>query len=114
MGAHNGNVVNNRGSGRSSRPGHDCALQNDGESCGTPWNAHQPRIFFCGCHRAAYRPARRLRVRHRTVHDDKLYAIKGSGLVVGIGEDFTCVSSDLLNLPLTRKVLRLNDSDVVC
>jgi len=49
------------------------------------------------------------------INDDKLFAIKkGSGLVVGIGEDFTCVSSDLPSiLPLTRKVIRLEDGEVV-
>ena len=50
-----------------------------------------------------------------SIYDDKLYAIKkGSGLVVGIGDGFTCVSSDLPSiLPLTRKIVRLNDGDVV-
>jgi glutamine---fructose-6-phosphate transaminase (isomerizing) len=49
------------------------------------------------------------------VDDDKLYAIKkGSGLVVGIGEGFTCVSSDLPSiLPLTRQVIRLEDGEIV-
>ena len=37
-------------------------------------------------------------------NEDRLYAVKkGSGLVVGIGDGFTCVSSDLPSiLPLTR------------
>jgi glucosamine--fructose-6-phosphate aminotransferase (isomerizing) len=54
------------------------------------------------------------------VRDDKLYAIKkGSGLVVGLGEDadgqpFTCVSSDLPSiLPLTRKILRIHDEEII-
>jgi glucosamine--fructose-6-phosphate aminotransferase (isomerizing) len=49
------------------------------------------------------------------VSDDKLYAFKkGSGLVVGIGEGFTCVSSDLPSiLPLTRQVIRLEDGEIV-
>ena len=49
------------------------------------------------------------------INDDKLYAIKkGSGLVVGIGEGFTCLSSDLPSiLPLTRKVIRLNDGEII-
>ena len=49
------------------------------------------------------------------ITDDKLYAIKkGSGLVVGIGEGFTCVSSDLPSiLPLTRNILRVQDGEIV-
>jgi glucosamine--fructose-6-phosphate aminotransferase (isomerizing) len=49
------------------------------------------------------------------INDDKLYAFKkGSGLVVGIGEDFTCASSDLPSLlPLTRKIVRMNDGEIV-
>ena len=47
--------------------------------------------------------------------DDKLYAFKkGSGMVVGIGEGFTCVSSDLPSiLPLTRTVVRPQDGEIV-
>jgi glucosamine--fructose-6-phosphate aminotransferase (isomerizing) len=49
------------------------------------------------------------------VQDDKLYAFKkGSGMVVGLGEGFTCVSSDLPSiLPLTRDVIRLQDGELV-
>ena len=47
--------------------------------------------------------------------DDRLYAFKkGSGLVVGIGDGFTCVSSDLPSLlPLTRTVVRPRDGEIV-
>jgi glucosamine--fructose-6-phosphate aminotransferase (isomerizing) len=47
--------------------------------------------------------------------DDRLYAFKkGSGLVVGIGDGFTCVSSDLPSiLPLTRTVVRPLDGEIV-
>ncbi|HSL43244.1 MAG TPA: isomerizing glutamine--fructose-6-phosphate transaminase, partial [Anaerolineales bacterium] len=47
--------------------------------------------------------------------DDKLYAFKkGSGMVVGIGEGFTCVSSDLPSiLPLTRTIIRPQDGEIV-
>ena len=47
--------------------------------------------------------------------DDRLYAFKkGSGLVVGIGDGFTCVSSDLPSLlPLTRNVIRPLDGEIV-
>jgi glucosamine--fructose-6-phosphate aminotransferase (isomerizing) len=35
-------------------------------------------------------------------------------LVVGIGEDFTCVSSDLPSiLPLTRKIIRIQDGEII-
>ena len=49
------------------------------------------------------------------VSDDKLYAIKkGSGLVVGLGEGFTCLSSDLPSiLPLTRKIIRIQDGEII-
>jgi glucosamine--fructose-6-phosphate aminotransferase (isomerizing) len=48
-------------------------------------------------------------------NDDKLYAFKkGSGMVVGLGEGFTCVSSDLPSiLPLTREVIRPQDGEIV-
>jgi glucosamine--fructose-6-phosphate aminotransferase (isomerizing) len=48
-------------------------------------------------------------------NDDKLYAFKkGSGMVVGLGESFTCVSSDLPSiLPLTRNVIRPLDGEIV-
>jgi glucosamine--fructose-6-phosphate aminotransferase (isomerizing) len=47
--------------------------------------------------------------------EDQLYAIKkGSGLVVGLGEGFTCLSSDLPSiLPLTRRILRIQDGEIV-
>jgi glucosamine--fructose-6-phosphate aminotransferase (isomerizing) len=49
------------------------------------------------------------------VNDDRLYAIKkGSGLVVGLGEGFTCVSSDLPSiLPLTRRIIRIQDGEII-
>jgi glucosamine--fructose-6-phosphate aminotransferase (isomerizing) len=48
-------------------------------------------------------------------NDDKLYAFKkGSGMVVGLGDGFTCVSSDLPSiLPLTREVIRPQDGEIV-
>jgi glucosamine--fructose-6-phosphate aminotransferase (isomerizing) len=46
--------------------------------------------------------------------DDRLYALKkGSGLVVGLADDATCVSSDLPSiLPLTRRVVRVQDGEI--
>ena len=47
--------------------------------------------------------------------DDHLCAIKkGGGLVIGIADGFTCVSSDLPSImPLTRKVIRIGDGEIV-
>ena len=47
--------------------------------------------------------------------DPALYAVKsGSGLVVGITDGATCVSSDLPSiLPITDRILRLNDGEMV-
>ena len=49
------------------------------------------------------------------VNEDRLYAFKkGSGLVVGLAEGATCVSSDLPSiLPLTRRILRVQDGEIV-
>lgn len=39
---------------------------------------------------------------------------KGSGLVIGLLENGTCISSDLPSiLPLTRKIVRMNDGEIV-
>lgn len=47
--------------------------------------------------------------------DGALHAVKsGSGLVVGIADGATCVSSDLPSiLPITNKILRLQDGEMV-
>ena len=49
------------------------------------------------------------------VDEDVLYAIKkGSGLVAGITDDSTVISSDLPSLlPLTRKIMRIEDGEIV-
>ena len=49
------------------------------------------------------------------VGEDRLYAFKkGSGLVAGLAEGVTCVSSDLPSiLPLTRRILRVQDGEIV-
>ncbi len=118
VGAHNGNVVNNVELRQQFlAEGMTVRSENDGESC-----VHAvERYINCGMDFISA-------IRHAyndlqgdyafvigAVNDDKLYAIKkGSGLVVGIGEDFTCVSSDLPSiLPLTRKVIRLEDGEIV-
>ncbi len=118
VGAHNGNVVNNvELREQFMAEGMTVRSQNDGESCvhaveryinqGKDWidairlaygDLQGDYAFVIG-----------------RINDDKLYAIKkGSGLVVGIGEGFTCISSDLPSiLPLTRKIIRLNDGEII-
>ncbi|HAE84977.1 MAG TPA: glutamine--fructose-6-phosphate transaminase (isomerizing) [Anaerolineaceae bacterium] len=118
VGAHNGNVVNNvelrevfMAEGMTVRS------QNDGESCvhAVERYVNQGKDMVTAI-RLAYQDLQGdYAFVIGSIYDDKLYAIKkGSGLVVGIGDSFTCVSSDLPSiLPLTRKIVRLNDGDVV-
>ncbi len=49
------------------------------------------------------------------IHEDCLYAVnQGSDLVAGLGEGFTCVSSDLSSiLPLTHKIIRIRDGEII-
>jgi glutamine---fructose-6-phosphate transaminase (isomerizing) len=118
VGAHNGNVVNNvelrlefMAEGMTVRS------YNDGESC-----VHATERYI----NRGYDFIEAIRLAHGDlagdyafvigrINDDKLFAIKkGSGLVIGIGEDFTCVSSDLPSiLPLTRKIMRVLDGEII-
>ena len=112
VGAHNGNVVNNvQLRAQFIAEGMTVRSENDGETC-----VHAVERYirqgheFVDAIRMAYGD---LQGDYAFVigraNDDKLYAFKkGSGLVVGLGEGFTCVSSDLPSiLPLTRDVIRL-------
>ena len=118
VGAHNGNVVNNVELRESFiAEGMTVRSTNDGESC-----VHAvERYVRQGCDmvtaiRQAYQD---LQGDYAFVigarDDDKLYAIKkGSGLVVGLAEGATCCSSDLPSiLPLTRRILRVQDGEIV-
>ena len=118
VGAHNGNVVNNVELRQMFMDeGLVVRSQNDGESCVHAVERYVDRGlgFIEAIRRAnddlqgdyAYVIGR--------INDDKLYAIKkGSGLVVGIGEGFTCVSSDLPSiLPLTRTIIRIQDGEII-
>jgi glucosamine--fructose-6-phosphate aminotransferase (isomerizing) len=118
VGAHNGNVVNNIELRREfMAEGMIVRSTNDGESC-----VHAVERYVDQGHDM-------LEAIRRAYHDlegdyafvigrqdeDRLYALKkGSGLVVGLAEDATCVSSDLPSiLPLTRRVVRVQDGEIV-
>jgi glucosamine--fructose-6-phosphate aminotransferase (isomerizing) len=118
VGAHNGNVVNNVELRQQfMEEGMTVRSQNDGETCVHGVERYLNRGYeFIDAIRLAYGD---LQGDYAFVigraSDDKLYAFKkGSGMVVGIGEGFTCVSSDLPSiLPLTRKIIRPQDGEIV-
>lgn len=118
VGAHNGNVVNNAELRlQFMAEGMTVRSQNDGESCVHAVERHINKgLNFIDAIRKAYEDLQGdYAFVIGRINDDKLYAIKkGSGLVIGIGDGFTCVSSDLPSiLPLTRKIVRLNDGEIV-
>lgn len=118
VGAHNGNVVNNvELREQFMAEGMTVRSQNDGETCVHAVERYISRGYqFIDAIRLAYGD---LQGDYTFVigraDDDKLYAFKkGSGMVVGLGEGFTCVSSDLPSiLPLTRRVIRPHDGEIV-
>jgi len=118
VGAHNGNVVNNvELREQFIAEGMTVRSQNDGETCVHAVERYINRGYeFIDAIRLAYGD---LEGDYAFVigcaNDDKLYAFKkGSGMVVGLGEGFTCVSSDLPSiLPLTRQVTRPQDGEIV-
>jgi glucosamine--fructose-6-phosphate aminotransferase (isomerizing) len=118
VGAHNGNVVNNvELREQFIAEGMTVRSQNDGETCVHAVERYIHRGYeFIDAIRLAYGD---LEGDYAFVigraNDDKLYAFKkGSGMVVGLGESFTCVSSDLPSiLPLTRQVIRPQDGEIV-
>jgi glutamine---fructose-6-phosphate transaminase (isomerizing) len=118
VGAHNGNVVNNVELRQTfMAEGMTVRSENDGESCVHAVERYIDRgMDFIPAIQGAYDDLQGdYAFVIGRINDDKLYAFKkGSGLVVGIGEGFTCVSSDLPSiLPLTRKVIRLEDGEIV-
>ena len=118
VGAHNGNVVNNVELRQQfTAEGMTVRSMNDGESCVHAVERYVDQGFdMIEAIRHAYADLQGdYSFVIGRINDDKLYAIKkGSGLVVGIGEDFTCVSSDLPSiLPLTRKIIRLQDGEII-
>ena len=118
VGAHNGNVVNNVELRQQfMAEGMTVRSMNDGESCVHAVERYVNQGFdFIEAIRRAYNDLQGdYSFVIGKINDDKLYAFKkGSGLVVGIGEDFTCVSSDLPSiLPLTRQMIHLNDGEII-
>ena len=118
VGAHNGNVVNNFELRQQFiAEGLTVRSQNDGESCVHAVERYINKGYdFLDAIRLAYGDLQGdYAFVIGKVDDDKLYAIKkGSGLVVGLGEGFTCLSSDLPSiLPLTRKIVRIQDGEII-
>ncbi|MFH2039102.1 MAG: isomerizing glutamine--fructose-6-phosphate transaminase, partial [Chloroflexota bacterium] len=118
VGAHNGNVVNNFELRQQFiDEGMTVRSQNDGETCVHAVERYLKRGYeFIDAMRLAYGDLEGdYALVIGRINDDRLYAIKkGSGLVIGLGEDFTCLSSDLPSiLPLTRKIIRPQDGEII-
>lgn len=118
VGAHNGNVVNNVELRQQFlNEGMIVRSDNDGESCVHAVERYVDRGYdMVQSIRNAYDDLRgdyAFVIGH--VNEDRLHAIKkGSGLVVGLAEGATVISSDLPSiLPLTRKILRVQDGEIV-
>ena len=118
VGAHNGNVVNNFELRQQFiAEGMVVRSTNDGESCVHAVERYIDRgAGFIEAIRHAYQDlAGDYAFVIGRVDEDCLYAIKkGSGLVVGLADGATCLSSDLPSLlPLTRRILRVYDGEIV-
>ena len=118
VGAHNGNVVNNFELRQEFlAEGMTIRSQNDGETCVHAVERNINKGYeFLDAIRLAYGDLQGdYAFVIGLVDDDKLYAIKkGSGMVVGLGQGFTCLSSDLPSiLPLTREIIRIQDDEIV-
>lgn len=118
VGAHNGNVVNNVELRQQfMAEGLLVRSENDGESCVHAVERYVNQGFEM--REAIRRATQDLEGDYSfvigRVGEDRIYAVKmGSGLVVGITDPFTCVSSDLPSvLPLTRNILRVYDGEIV-
>jgi glucosamine--fructose-6-phosphate aminotransferase (isomerizing) len=118
VGAHNGNVVNNYELREQFiSEGMIVRSQNDGETCVHAVERYIDQGFdILEAIRHAYKDlAGDYAFVIGRVGEDCLYAVKrGSGLVAGIADGATCVSSDLPSiLPITRNILRVYDGEIV-
>ena len=118
VGAHNGNVVNNVELRQQFiTEGMMVRSTNDGESCvhAVERYVDQGYDMVEAIRRAYHDLEGDYTFVMGRVGEDRLYAFKkGSGLVAGLAEGFTCVSSDLPSiLPLTRRVIRVQDGEIV-
>ena len=118
VGAHNGNVVNNLELRQQFiAEGMTVRSENDGESCVHAIERYVDRGY--SIIEAIQRAYQDLGGDYAFVigksSEDCLYAFKkGSGLVVGLADGATCVSSDLPSiLPITRRILRIQDGEIV-
>jgi glutamine---fructose-6-phosphate transaminase (isomerizing) len=118
VGAHNGNVVNNLELRKQFiAEGMTVRSENDGESCVHAVERYVDRGFSIieAIQRAYQDLAGDYAFVIGRANEDCLYAIKkGSGLVVGLADGATCVSSDLPSiLPITRHIVRVQDGEIV-
>jgi len=118
VGAHNGNVVNhNELRAQFIDLGMHVRSTNDGETCVHAVEQYIDRgLDFVEAIRCAYRDLEGdYAFVIGRVHENQLYAIKkGSSLVAGLSDDFTCLSSDLPSiLPLTRNIILIYDGEIV-
>ena len=118
VGAHNGNIVNNVELRQQfSEEGMIVRSENDGESCvhAVERYVNQGFDMVSAIRRASQDLEGDYAFVIGRVGEDRLYAIKkGSGLVAGIMEESTCVSSDLPSiLPLTNKIVRIQDGEMI-
>lgn len=118
VGAHNGNVVNNvELRERFVAEGMTVRSTNDGETCVHAVERYVDQGYpMLEAIRRAYGDLQGdYAFVIGRVGEERLYAVKkGSGLVAGIADGATVVSSDLPSiLPLTRRVLRVEDGEIV-
>jgi len=118
VGAHNGNVVNNIELRQQFiEEGLIVRSENDGETCVHAVERYVNKGYdIIDAIRKAYNDlAGDYSFVIGRVGEEKLYAFKkGSGLVAGISQNATCVSSDLPSiLPITRQILYIEDGEIV-
>jgi glucosamine--fructose-6-phosphate aminotransferase (isomerizing) len=118
VGAHNGNIVNNVVLRTEfAAEGMIVRSTNDGESCVHAVERYVDRGLDMV--ESIRRATADLQGDYAFVigrqGDETLHAIKmGSGLVVGLADGATCVSSDLPSiLPLTNRIIRVRDGEMV-